>query len=120
MNRRHREMFRLLRSQADAAPRSPGAQGNDRLQPLFLSAQEVRMRLIKIAVAVAFLAASPSVFAQNAGDVLSPPANGAIDEEQDEGNPRTGLLGLIGLIGLLGRFRPEPNIHVDARRSPPR
>jgi hypothetical protein len=48
---------------------------------------------------------------------VSAVASGAEDEGNDEGNPRLGLLGLLGLIGLLGLFRPEPNIHIDARRT---
>lgn len=75
------------------------------------------MRLIKIALAAAFLAAPPLAFAQDPRDVAAAAARGAVDD-QDEGNPRLGLLGLLGLIGLLGRFRREPNIHLDARRPP--
>jgi MYXO-CTERM domain-containing protein len=37
--------------------------------------------------------------------------------EEDDGNPRLGLLGLLGLAGLLGLMRREPDIHVDARRD---
>lgn len=76
------------------------------------------MRLIKIAVVAAFLAATPSAFAQDPGEVVAAAASGSMDENQDQGNPRISLLGLLGLIGLLGRFRREANIHIDARRTP--
>jgi hypothetical protein len=76
------------------------------------------MRLIKIVLAAAFLVASPPVSGQPVpAEIASAAASGADDEGDDEGNPRLGLLGLLGLIGLLGLLRPEPNIHIDARRT---
>jgi hypothetical protein len=75
------------------------------------------MRLIKLVLAAAFLAAPPSVYGQHLPtEMASAAASGAEDDGEDEGNPRLGLLGLLGLIGLLGLMRPEPNIHIDARR----
>ena len=75
------------------------------------------MRLIKIALAAAFLAAPSSVLAQQLPvEIASAVASGAEDDDAEDGNPRLGLLGLLGLMGLLGLIRPEPNIHIDARR----
>ena len=71
------------------------------------------MRPMTIFVAAALVTAPVQVLAQ---DVLNDAsAAGAQRDDDDEGNPRLGLLGLLGLAGLLGLRRREPDIHVDAR-----
>lgn len=69
------------------------------------------MRRTQIFMAAILLAAPAPLLAQ---DVTAPDA--AEQRDDDDGNPRTGLLGLLGLIGLFGLMRREPSIHVDARR----
>ena len=69
------------------------------------------MRRIQILMAAILLAAPSPLLAQ---DVTADQA--AEQRDDDDGNPRTGLLGLIGLLGLFGLMRREPSIHVDARR----
>lgn len=71
------------------------------------------MRLKPLFVAAALLTAPVQALAQDVEN------DGSTASEQrdndDEGNPRLGLLGLLGLAGLLGLMRREPDIHVDAR-----
>lgn len=74
------------------------------------------MRPMTLFVAAALLAAPVQAFAQdveNDGSAVSEQRN----DDDDDGNPRLGLLGLLGLAGLLGLMRREPDIHVDARRD---
>lgn len=72
------------------------------------------MRPMTIILAAALVAAPAPVFAQ---EVQEDSTVGTQRDDDDEGNPRLGLLGLIGLAGLLGLMRREPDIHVDARRD---
>ena len=69
------------------------------------------MRRTQIFMAAILLAAPSPLLAQD-----EPAADAVEQREDDDGNPRTGLLGLLGLIGLFGLMRREPSIHVDARR----
>ncbi|HUQ72507.1 MAG TPA: WGxxGxxG family protein [Planctomycetaceae bacterium] len=41
-------------------------------------------------------------------------------ESRDDDGFDWGLLGLLGLAGLLGLKKKDDDIHVDARRNPPR
>jgi hypothetical protein len=76
------------------------------------------MRVIKTAMAAVFLALPAPLLAAPPLEIAS--AASARAAGDSKGNPRLELLGLRGLIGLLGLIRPEPSIHVDARRKPPR
>ena len=69
------------------------------------------MRRTQILMAAILLAAPSPLLAQDVPD-----ADAAEQRDDDDGNPRTGLLGLLGLLGLFGLMRREPSIHVDARR----
>lgn len=73
------------------------------------------MRPMSIFVAAALLTAPVQVLAQD--DRNDSSAAGEQRGDDDEGNPRVGLLGLLGLAGLLGLMRREPDIHIDARRG---
>jgi hypothetical protein len=70
------------------------------------------MRRTQVFIAAILLAAPAPLLAQS--DVSD--TGGTVEQRDNNGNPRTGLLGLIGLIGLFGLMRREPNIHIDARR----
>jgi MYXO-CTERM domain-containing protein len=70
------------------------------------------MRLKPLFVAAALLTAPVQALAQ---DVENDGSTATEQRDDDEGNPRLGLLGLLGLAGLLGLMRREPDIHVDAR-----
>ncbi len=70
------------------------------------------MRRTRVFIAAILLAAPAPLLAQS--DISD--TRGTVEQRDNNGNPRTGLLGLIGLIGLFGLVRREPNIHVDARR----
>lgn len=78
------------------------------------------MRCMKILIVVACVAApAPLLARQVPTDIAAAAAVGhARSDDKEGGNPRLELLGLLGLAGLLGLLRPEPNIHVDARRKP--
>jgi MYXO-CTERM domain-containing protein len=69
------------------------------------------MRRTQIFIAAILLTAPAPLMAQAA-----PAGDTTEQRDDDDGNPRIGLLGLIGLIGLFGLMRREPSIHVDARR----
>jgi MYXO-CTERM domain-containing protein len=69
------------------------------------------MRRSQIFIAAILLAAPAPLLAQDV-----PAADAAEQRNDDDGNPRLGLLGLIGLLGLFGLMRREPSIHVDARQ----
>jgi MYXO-CTERM domain-containing protein len=68
------------------------------------------MRRTQVLIAAILLAAPAPLLAQTTAETED-----AVEQRDDDGNPRTGLLGLIGLLGLFGLMRREPNIHVDAR-----
>jgi MYXO-CTERM domain-containing protein len=73
------------------------------------------MRPTTIILAAALVAAPVQAFAQGTtNDIVYGDTQ---REDDDDGNPRLGLLGLLGLAGLLGLFRREPDIHLDARRD---
>lgn len=71
------------------------------------------MRRTQVLMAAILLAAPAPLLAQSGANDSDGIAESQRDD--DDGNPRTGLLGLLGLIGLFGLMRREPNIHVDAR-----
>jgi MYXO-CTERM domain-containing protein len=70
------------------------------------------MRRTKLFLAATLLALPTPLMAQDAAGT----GDATEQRDDDDGNPRTGLLGLLGLLGLFGLMRREPNIHVDARR----
>ena len=75
------------------------------------------MRPVTVFVAAALLAAPAQAIAQDVAADTAGPAAAETQRDDDDGNPRLGLLGLLGLAGLLGLIRREPDIHVDARRD---
>ena len=70
------------------------------------------MRRTQVLMAAMLLATPAPLLAQSGVNDTDEP----VEQNDDDGNPRTGLLGLLGLLGLFGLMRREPNIHVDARR----
>ncbi len=77
------------------------------------------MRSLKVAVVVGYLALPAALVAQQLpAETTSAAVGSAALNHDEEENPRLELLGLLGLVGLLGLFRREPNIHIDARRTP--
>jgi MYXO-CTERM domain-containing protein len=70
------------------------------------------MRRTQVLMAAILLATPAPMLAQSGVN----DTDETVEQTDDDGNPRTGLLGLLGLLGLFGLMRGEPNIHVDARR----